>query len=145
MQMNTYRINFLTYGMEDFKWLERPILNKQFGKDNSGAIAQSVMRLTQSVMHRRAAHHCIGGSNPDACKRSLASHAIYTLIQCTPLLVEKSCVAPEVNLRITQARKHARDPPWLWNPGQKSPEVQNRGISGPTKNLKKTKNKRRLP
>ena len=24
------------------------------------------------------------------------------------------------------------DPPWLWNAGQVSPEVQNRGISGPT-------------
>ena len=27
----------------------------------------------------------------------------------------------------------ARDPPWLWNPGQMSLEDQNRGISGPTK------------
>ena len=27
----------------------------------------------------------------------------------------------------------ARNPPWLWNPGEMSPEVQNRGISGPTK------------
>ena len=27
----------------------------------------------------------------------------------------------------------ARDPPWLWNPGETLPEVQNRGISGPTK------------
>ena len=26
-----------------------------------------------------------------------------------------------------------RYPSWLWNPGQTSPEVQNRGISGPTK------------
>ena len=26
-----------------------------------------------------------------------------------------------------------RDPTWLWNPGKTSPEVQNRGISGPTK------------
>ena len=26
-----------------------------------------------------------------------------------------------------------RDPPWLWNPGQTSPKVRNRGISGPTK------------
>ena len=30
---------------------------------------------------------------------------------------------------IWQARKHTRDPPWLWNPGQMSPEVHNRGIS----------------
>ena len=27
----------------------------------------------------------------------------------------------------------ARDPPWLWNPGDMSSEVQNRGISGLTK------------
>ena len=26
-----------------------------------------------------------------------------------------------------------RDPPWLWNPGETLPEVQNRSISGPTK------------
>ena len=46
-------------------------------------------------------------------------------------------VVPEVNLRIPL---HAGDktckqggPPWLWNQGQMSPEVQNRGISGPTK------------
>ena len=25
------------------------------------------------------------------------------------------------------------DLPWLWNPGQASPEVQNSGISGPIK------------
>ena len=30
-------------------------------------------------------------------------------------------------------KKHTRDPPWVWNPGQMSPEVQNRGIRGPTK------------
>ena len=35
-------------------------------------------------------------------------------------------------------------PPWLWNPGQMSPEVQNRGISGPTKRtcVLKTKQKK---
>ena len=47
--------------------------------------------------------------------------------------IQSAGVAPEVNLRITQARKHARDPPWLWNPGQTSLEVQNREISGPKK------------
>ena len=76
-------------------------------------------------------------SNPNACERSLASHAVYMLIQCTPLLVEKAGVAPEVNLRNPlctdeEARKWG-NPPWLWNPGQTSPEVQNRGISSPTK------------
>ena len=45
-----------------------------------------------------------------------------------------------------QARKHAsadpftvntqvRDRPWLLNPGQMSPEVQNTGISDPTKRI----------
>ena len=28
---------------------------------------------------------------------------------------------------------HVRNPPWLWNPGQRSTEVQKKGISGPTK------------
>ena len=49
-------------------------------------------------------------------------------------------VTPEVNVRITKVRKHAkRDPPWLWNKGQTSPEVQNRGISGQKKDLCPTK------
>ena len=48
--------------------------------------------------------------------------------------IQSAGVTPDVNLRITQARKHAkRDLPWLWNPGQMSLEVQNKGISGPTK------------
>ena len=48
--------------------------------------------------------------------------------------VQSAGVTPNVNLRMTQARKHAkRDPRWLWNQGQMSPEVQHRGISGPTK------------
>ena len=57
-------------------------------------------------------------------------------------------VTPEENLRITLVRKHTkRNPPWLWNPEQTSPEVQKTGISGPTKRtcppkiLKKKKTK----
>ena len=45
-------------------------------------------------------------------------------------------VTPEVNLRNSLhacESMQARDPPWLWNPGETSPEVQNRGISGQTK------------
>ena len=43
-------------------------------------------------------------------------------------------VAPEVHLRITHVRKHARDPSGLWNPGPTSSEdLQNRGIGGHTK------------
>ena len=50
------------------------------------------------------------------------------------LVIQSAGVAPEANLRITLVRKHTkRDPPWLWNPGQTSSEVQNRGISGHTK------------
>ena len=43
--------------------------------------------------------------------------------------------AQEVNLRM-----QPWDPTWLWNPGQMSPEIQNRGISAPLPpklNLKK--------
>ena len=47
--------------------------------------------------------------------------------------IQSAGVTTKVNLLIIQARKHARDLPWLWNPGQTSPEVKNRGISGPTK------------
>ena len=39
----------------------------------------------------------------------------------------------EVNLRITQARKHTRDLPWLVKPRADVTRSQNRGINGPTK------------
>ena len=43
-------------------------------------------------------------------------------------------VAPDVNLRITRwQRMQARDPPWVWNPGETQSEVQNRGISATMK------------
>ena len=32
-------------------------------------------------------------------------HAVYTLIQCTPLLVEKAGVAPDVTFRITACKQ----------------------------------------
>ena len=45
-------------------------------------------------------------------------------------------VAPEVNLRILLCPNNEAHtwgvPLWLWNPGQTSPKVHNRGISGPT-------------
>ena len=56
-------------------------------------------------------------------------------------------VAPEVNLRILlyagDKALNWRDPACLWNPRQTSPEVQNRGISGPQKGdiLEKLTNK----
>ena len=58
--------------------------------------------------------------------------------------IQSASVAPEVNLRNPlcagqEARKWG-NPPWLWNPGQTSPQVQNRGISGPRKGLMSSKN-----
>ena len=41
-------------------------------------------------------------------------HKGYTLIQCIPLLVEKTCVAPDVTLRFTTCKQvsvQAREPP----------------------------------
>ena len=40
-------------------------------------------------------------------------------LPCWPL--QSAGVTPEVDLRITQARKHARDPPWLWTQGYQWP------------------------
>ena len=54
--------------------------------------------------------------------------------------IQSAGVTPEMNLRITQVKKHAWDPPWLWNPGQTSPEVQNRDISGSMKRINDLKN-----
>ena len=44
-------------------------------------------------------------------------------------------VAPEVNLKNStqQESMQVRNQPWLCNSAQTLPEVQNRGISGPTK------------
>ena len=42
--------------------------------------------------------------------------AVYTLIQCTSILVEKADVAPDMPLKFTtgkQVRMQAREPPWL--------------------------------
>ena len=51
-------------------------------------------------------------------------------------LIKSAGLAPEMNQKITQKRKHARDPPW-----QMSSEVDNRGIRGPfKKDLYPTKN-----
>ena len=91
---------------------------------------------------------------------SLASHAVYTLIQCTPLLVEKAGVTPAVTFRITtrkQERVQARYPLWIWNPWGRTHKVQNRSNQwlhkmdlDPNKKLKnktkqnKTKQKHRI-
>ena len=89
----------------------------------------SVCNVSDLVTHHWAAHHCVDGSNPNSCERSLASHVVYTLIQCTPLLVEKAGVAPVVTFRITackQEKVQVRYPLWIWNPWRRTHEVQNR-------------------
>ena len=79
----------------------------------------------------------------------LGCHAIYTLIQCTLLLVEKAGVPPDMTLGITVCeweRVQARDPLWIWNPWGRTHKVQNRSNQwfhkmglGPTKLKKKKK------
>ena len=44
-----------------------------------------------------------------------------------------SLAPPPLRSANAQVRKRVWDPPWLWNPGQMSPQVKNRGISGPQK------------
>ena len=78
-------------------------------------------------------------------------HAVYTLIQCTPLLVEKAGVVPDVTFRIRarkQERVQARYPLWIWNPWGRTHKVQNRSNQwlhkmelGPDKKFKKKKKK----
>ena len=62
----------------------------------------------------------------------LGCHTVYMLIQCTPLLVG---VAPDVTFGIStckQGRVQVRDPLWIWNPWERTHEVQTGAISGST-------------
>ena len=75
---------------------------------------------------------------------------IKRLVADTMLATKRSAgTAPEVNLRnlLHMGNKVCKwgNPPWLWNPGQMSPKVQNRGISGPIEKtgvLQKIKSKK---
>ena len=134
-RMNQCPINTPLKSPLDNCWFLRIALLLGFGLLTSknvigqGRRNSSVGNASDLVTHRWAAHHCVGGSNPNACERSLASHAVYTLIQCTPLLVEKAGVTPVVTFRITarkQERVQARYPLWIWNPWGRTHEVQNR-------------------
>ena len=132
---------------------------------NGRAVKCAVLRHGRSWVHAPA--QAIGSSlgseldTTNACgyvwwlqvfgSKLLGCHAIYTLIQCTPLLVEKAGVAPDVTFWITvhkQERVQARDPLQIWNPWGRTHEVQNRGNQwfhklglGTTKNFKKKKKK----
>ena len=61
-----------------------------------------------------------------------------------PATKRSAHVAPEVHLRectLYSAKKRIRQNPlWLWNPEETSPEIQNRGTSGPQKGHVSTKN-----
>ena len=73
-------------------------------------------------------HQCLWTQSKYVDRKGLAS---------MPTSIQSASVTPEVNLRITQVRKHAkRDLPWLYNPGQMPQEAQNRGFTvAPQKGL----------
>ena len=107
----------------------RPIENDFQGR---AGIAQSVER---SLMEREVS-------------RSTPTNAFAEIGSAAMLAAKRSAgVAPEVNFRervmllvhLRQVRIR-QNPLWLWNPEETSPEVQSRGISGPTKGLMSSKN-----
>ena len=62
--------------------------------------------------------------------------AVYTLIQCTPLLVEKAAVAPDVTLRLTACKQvsvQVRETPGFKTHGEGHTKSKLRAISDPTK------------
>ena len=84
---------------------------------------------------------------PDARFRSSATLGCATYVACRERATHCHTDCQEVSRCCTRGwiwgircmrrrgRTQARDPPWLWNPGETSSEVQNRGISAsdPTK------------
>ena len=75
--------------------------------------------LSSSPLSLRFKSQCI--------ERSPASHAVYMLIQCTPLLVEKGDDNPDMTFRITKHKQEivqVRDPLWIWNPWGRTHKVQ---------------------
>ena len=78
-------------------------------------------------------------------RKRLGCHAdLYTVRRCRTRGESQEFIAHR------QQSTQARDPPWLCNPEETSPEIQNRSISGPTKRTyvlqkifkKKTKTKK---
>ena len=107
-----------------FLWTSWWTDEKQFNKWSCHS-QNLTMRLTTLAEMEQVSNHAPDSSNLE----SKTGH--WSCFMLTPM--RSADVTPEANLWITQARKHARDPPWLWNPGQISPDVQNRGIWGPRK------------
>ena len=74
------------------------------------------------------------------CERSLASHAVYMLIQCTPFywwkrqdVTQRGESEESVVLFRRGSTQEEGIHPGFETQGRCRPEVQNRGISGPTK------------
>ena len=72
-------------------------------------------------------HQCLRTRLQVCWSKRLGCHAdLYTVSRCRSRGESQEYIA-----RRRQCM-HARDPPWLWNSGETSPEVRN-SISGPTK------------
>ena len=101
---------------------------------------------------RQTAEQEVGGSNPDI--PPLLKHACgegnwllcwhYTLAKVS----HQRWISGNVYYVYLRQVRIRQNPLWLWNPEETSPEVQNRGISGPTnghvsnKKIKKKKKKK---
>ena len=102
-------------------------------------------------LQRCSVAHTVAGSNHHQClwihdlqvcrSKRLGCHAeLHTVRRCwlgchTELHTVRRCCTRGESEEHTgeKASKQARDSPWPWNPGQMSPEVQSKGISGSTK------------
>ena len=77
------------------------------------------------------------------CIAPVTHRVTYSILGSNPPILVEMCTEESITHRpwITQAR----DSPTFWNPGQTSPEVQNRGINGPSKIKKKLRGGFRQP
>ena len=85
--------------------------------------SQNGKKAFQGPHHRTK----ILGQKPNFFMWEMRSAAMLAVKRC------RTRGASEESIASRWQSMQARDPPWLWNPGQTSSEVQNRGISGPSK------------
>ena len=86
------------------------------------------MRHGRSWVWTPNLHQCLQTHLQVRGSKRLSCHAdFYTVSRCHTRGQSQEFIA------CRQQSTQVRDPPWLWNPGETLPEVQNRGISGPTK------------
>ena len=82
----------------------------------------------QSWVQALKLHQCLWICAQVCGSKRLSCHAdLYTVSRCHTRGESQEFIA-----RRWQSTQ-VRHPPWLWNPGETSPEVQKRGISGPMK------------